>query len=129
MELALSTSDVKLIVNAINWTLNIPSSRSHPPPFSETDSARLQAVMEDLLHLLPSCESSKVVLTESCLQHARGAICSTPSEIQAIIACVHSFANEIGHSPTEVAAVTGLPFGALESLVSRLAAAGSKGPA
>jgi hypothetical protein len=65
-----------------------------------------------------------LVITEKRFQHAAGKIGANPVEINLIISCISSFANEIGHSPDEVGAVTGLPYSLLESLLARLALLG-----
>lgn len=121
MEINLSDDDLKIIGSAITWTLYTPFCRSVPPEFSDHERGRLQLIFDSVCRLRQEAGNTlEVRINESELNVQGYSLSSDREEIQHIIMCLRSFYKEIGHSPTEVLAVTGIPISLLDSLLGRL---------
>jgi hypothetical protein len=105
----ISNNELRVMAHAINWVLNVPFDRTPEPSFSEAQRNSLGELL-DFLHAALG-RSGDALLEEISLDS---------DLLPAARQCVAAFNNEVGHSPDEVAAITGLPIGALRSLQARL---------
>lgn len=121
MEINLSDDDFKIIGNAITWTLYTPFYKSAPPELSGHERGRLQLIFDSICRLRQ--EVGNILegrINEMELNVQNCSLTSNREVIRHIIVCLRSFYNEIGHSPNEVLAVTGMPISQLDSLLERL---------
>jgi hypothetical protein len=119
VELDLSNDELRIIANAIDWTLNVTFDRSEPPAFAEEDLGRLETLLDAINPLV--CNGAKdVVLSWREFRHSGAILTSRPEDILHICWCIKAFTNEIGHSRTEIETVTGVSYGVFEQFLRRL---------
>lgn len=106
MELRLEGDEVRMAANAVNWCLHVTFSKSTPPVFDSMERTRLESIFV----ALANAASSGGLFVVGADEPLYGAL---------VMDCIEAFHREIGHSPFEVAAVTGLPISVLESLMGR----------
>jgi hypothetical protein len=120
MKIHLMPNDLKLFAAAISWTLWSPLYRSSPPMFRTSTKKRLQEMFDVICQELHSSDPVwSATLDEDALVIRGQVVATGSSEIQALRVCLEACNTEIGHSPTEVLAVTGLPVELLRSLLDR----------
>jgi hypothetical protein len=121
MIIKLSSDDLKIVSLAISWTLYTPFDRSDPPVFTDIERNRLQAIFDQICQYRQDYNDDvDAAITVNDLIIQGKTITANGFEVQQVIWCIQSFCNEIGHSPTEVSAVTGMPISQLQSLLGRL---------
>ena len=110
LKLKLSKDELKVFASAITWTLWTPFDYSNPPSFTMKQRERLQAIFDLIcqeLHL-PHTEWNATLTSDSLTIHGR-TIADGNGEVRDLILCLAACYAEIGHSPTELAVVTGVP--------------------
>lgn len=117
MHLQLSSDEIRVLADAINWTVNVEFHRSPRPYFRDSVIELLNLVFRQLCSALH--HNHEVAFAESKLQIA----CESPHDrevVQNVIRCLHAFDAEVGHSPNEVQVVTGVPISVLKSVLARV---------
>jgi hypothetical protein len=121
MKIPITPDELKVLAAAISWTLWSPFYRSPAPEFSGLEKERLQAIFDEIcreLHL-SGPEWSATLDTISLILRGR-TVATGSSEMRVLRICLDACYAEIGHSPMEVLAVTGLPSVQYFSLLERV---------
>jgi hypothetical protein len=115
MELILSNDQIRIIANAINWTLHVAFHRTPRPTFRVDEVELLELLHGKLCFALHN--EREVTLSESQLSIASEAPLDSGT-VHHVVRCVRAFDAEIGHSPNEVKVVTNVSIRVLKSLLS-----------
>ena len=119
MEIHLTSAEVKLIDNKINWSFNVPFDRSPQPTYTSSESQELGTVLDSLISIA-AIRSTGASISGNQIRSASETISTDEKVVQQVIRCIRLFSSKVGHSPMEVAAVTGLPSTLLEALLERI---------
>lgn len=124
MNIQISLDETKLFAAAISWTIWSPFYRSIAPEFTVTQKERLQAIFDEMCRELnlPESEWSAFLNNKSLVIRGK-TVAIGNSEIRSLRVCLIACYSEIGHSPTEVLAVTGISseiYASLNDRVSKL---------
>jgi len=127
MRVQISPDELKVLAAAISWTLWSPFYRSTAPEFSEPQKERLQAIFDEICRELHLSDSgwSATLDNDSLIIRGRTVTVGS-SETRSLRVCLDACFTEIGHSTTEVLAVTGLPSVLYSSLLDRVSKLGDE---
>jgi hypothetical protein len=117
MQLRLSSDQIRVLADAINWTLNVEFHRSPHSAFRDSEVDLLNLIFRQLCFAFHG--NREVRFEDNQLQIAS----ETPHNREAVhnvIRCLHAFDAEVGHSPNEVQVITGVPISVLKSLLGNL---------
>ena len=127
MKIQISPDELKVLAAAISWTLWSPFYRSTAPEFSEPQKERLQTIFDNICRELPLSDSGWSATLDSDSLVVRGrTVAVGSSETQSLRVCLDACYAEIGHSATEVSAVTGLSSIVYSSLLDRVSKLGDE---
>lgn len=120
MELELTSNELKLLVCGVSWSLYSPFYLSVSPVFSKAEAERLVSIHStsyDAIH--EPAPKWDATLSPNLLIVRGRTIAEGDKEIKNLWICLTAFHREIGHSPNEVMAVTGVSLSILNSLLER----------
>ncbi len=127
MKFALSSDEVRIIASAINWSISVTFTRINAPEFSEPQKERLQTIFDELCRELHQTNITwSATLDNNSLVVRDRTVAVGSSETQSLRDCLDACYAEIGHSATEVSAVTGLPITLYSSLLDRVSKLGDE---
>ena len=121
MKIQVTADELKLVTSAMTWATCQPFYRSCVPEFTEQQKSRLDVIFDEICkeRHRTDIDWSATLDKDSLIIRGR-TIATGKSEIQNLRVCLDACYREIGHSPTEISVVTGLPHKLYTSLLDRV---------
>lgn len=127
MSIELTRDELSIFPVAIDWAIHQQFYRSKPPAFTEQEQQQLRMLISDICQHLHSqdqfwnaqMDDTTLVVHDRILAQGQRAIVNLRT-------CLGACYAEIGHSATEVSAVTGLPSILYSSLLDRVSKLGDE---
>ena len=121
--LALTADELRIIAHTINWELNVAYEHTPAPARTEEERQILRILFNELC---TQQNASRFAAKPLLIRLGRTYSCEDGwmqlprAYLRLMTDAMASFLAELGHSPTEIEVVTGLPASSLTALLSRM---------